>query len=78
MIPQLVEQTPLLRDEGAQLGDLEEYALELVGDAFDRDGELRAPIFGRSREPGNVTLGSAAPINGRSARRNARAAGRSR
>ena len=55
MIPQLVEQTPLLVDEGAQLGELEEYALELVRDALDGEGELRAPIVGRGRELRHVS-----------------------
>ena len=50
MIPQLVEQTPLRVDEGAQPGELAEYALELVRDALDGEGELRAPIVGCRRE----------------------------
>ena len=54
-MPQLVEQTPLLVDEGAQLGELEEYALELVRDALDREGELRAPIVGSGRELQRLT-----------------------
>jgi hypothetical protein len=55
VVPQLVEQTPLLVDEGAQLGELEEYALELVRDALDGEGELRAPIVSRRRELRNVS-----------------------
>ena len=41
---QLVEQTPLLVDEGAQLGELEEDALELVRDGLDGEGELRTLV----------------------------------
>jgi hypothetical protein len=49
-VPQLVQQTPLLTDNGAQLGELEEYALELVRDALDGESELRASIVGSGRE----------------------------